>query len=64
MRAHLLDANGVITNTIVIDSLDLFPDWHLVDASIGGQIGDSIVNGIVVPLAGFTVSGTSTQGGS
>jgi hypothetical protein len=46
MRAHLLDAYGVIINTIVVDSLDVFPD--LVDADIGGTIGDRIENGEVV----------------
>lgn len=47
MDAHQLDANGVILNTIVVDSLDVLPD--LVDAAIGGQIGDSIINGIRIP---------------
>ena len=47
MNAHQLDANGVILNTIVVDSLDTFPD--LIDAAIGGQIGDSVVNGVLVP---------------
>src|SRR5471032_2526736 len=40
MRAHQLDANGTIVNTIVVDSLDVLPD--LVDASIGGSIGDRV----------------------
>ncbi len=47
MNAHILDENGVIINTIVVDSLDVFP--NLVDASIGGQKGDSVVNGEVIP---------------
>lgn len=47
MRAHHLDANGVITNTIMVPSLDFMEG--LVDASIGGQIGDSIINGQLVP---------------
>lgn len=47
MRAHQLAPNGVITNTIVVDSLDVFP--NLVDASIGGKIGDSIVDGLLIP---------------
>lgn len=47
MNAHQLDANGVILNTIVVDSLDVFP--NLVDASIGGSIGDRIINGAVIP---------------
>ena len=49
MNAHQLDVNGVITNTIVVDSIDVFP--CLVDASIGGTVGDSIVNGAIVPKA-------------
>lgn len=47
MKAHQLDADGFILNTIVVDSLDVFPD--LIDASIGGSKGDRIVNGGVVP---------------
>lgn len=47
MNAHQLDADGVILNTIVVDSLTVFP--HLVSASIGGSIGDKVVNGAVVP---------------
>lgn len=46
MRAHVIN-DGVIANTIEVDSLDVIPG--LVDASIGGSIGDSIVNGAVVP---------------
>jgi hypothetical protein len=37
MRAHVIE-NGVVTNTIVVDSLDVFP--NLIDADIGGTIGD------------------------
>lgn len=48
MNAHQLDADGVIKNTIVVDSLDVLP--NLVDASIGGKIGDSIVNGVLFPV--------------
>lgn len=47
MNAHQLDDNGVILNTIVVDDLDVIP--NLVDASIGGSIGDSIIGGTVVP---------------
>jgi hypothetical protein len=39
MNAHQLDANGVIINTIVVSSLDVFP--NLIDASQGGSIGDT-----------------------
>ena len=45
MNAHQLDAGGVIINTIVVDSLDAFP--NLVYASMGGQIGDRIVSGVI-----------------
>lgn len=48
MNAHMLDAHGVILNTIVVDSLDILPG--LVDASIGGSAGDSVVNGVLVRL--------------
>lgn len=47
MRAHLLDENGKITNTIDVPSLDFLP--NLVDALIGGGIGDSVINGVLVP---------------
>lgn len=46
MNAHQLDGMGVIINTIVVNALTDFP--NLVDASIGGSIGDSIINGAVV----------------
>ena len=39
MNAHQLDSNGVIINTILVDSLDVFP--NLIDASVGGVIGDT-----------------------
>lgn len=39
MNAHQLDASGVIINTIVVDSLDVFP--NLIEASVGGSIGDT-----------------------
>ncbi len=47
MNAHQLDADGVIINTIVVDSLDVFP--NLVDASIGGRRGDCVVDGMLIP---------------
>lgn len=49
MNAHLLNDAGVIINTIVVDSLDVFP--NLVDAEIGGVIGDSVINGVLIPKA-------------
>jgi hypothetical protein len=39
MRAHIIE-NGRVANTIVVDSLDVFPDMHLVDAEQGGKLGD------------------------
>jgi hypothetical protein len=39
MNAHQLDVNGVILNTIVVDSLNVFP--NLIDASVGGTAGDT-----------------------
>lgn len=47
MNAHQLDAQGVIINTIVVDTLVAFP--NLVSAAIGGAIGDRVVNGTVAP---------------
>lgn len=54
ITAHQLDHSGKIINTVVARSLSDLP--MLVDASIGGRIGDSIINGIVVktPLPSLT----------
>lgn len=38
MRAHVLDLNNIIVNTIVVHDLNFMP--NLIDASLGGQIGD------------------------
>lgn len=54
MNAHQLDAQGVIINTIVVDSLDILP--NLVSAAIGGGIGDTVVDGVAVPKAVEAVS--------
>jgi hypothetical protein len=49
MIAHQLGANGVILNTIVVDSINVFP--NLIEATEGG-IGWSYVNGqFVAPPA-------------
>ena len=37
MRAHIIE-NGVVVNTILVDSLDMLP--NLIDAELGGSIGD------------------------
>lgn len=38
MRAHVIENNKIV-NTIEVDNLDVFP--NLIDASLGGSIGDS-----------------------
>ena len=40
MRAHVIE-NGKVVNTIEIERLDLIPNLSLVDASLGGSIGDT-----------------------
>ena len=49
MNAHQVDAHGVIVNTIVVDSLTVFPG--LVDAAIGGTVGDIVRGGALIPKA-------------
>lgn len=46
MRAHVMDGI-LIVNTIEVASLDFIP--NLIDASIGGGIGDTIVDGVLIP---------------
>ena len=48
MRAHIIE-NGIVVNTIEVQSLDVLPG--LVDASIGGAIGDRYEDGNFVPPA-------------
>lgn len=48
MNAHELDQDGKIINTIVVRDLD-FPGKRLVDAALGGTVGDSVINGVLVP---------------
>lgn len=43
MRAHVANNDGLIMNTIIVDQLEN----GLIDASIGGGIGDSIINGVL-----------------
>lgn len=45
MKAHVIE-NGVVTNTIIVDSLDFLP--NLVEATEGG-IGWTYVNGVFTP---------------
>ena len=42
MRAHIIE-NGIVTNTIEVESLDFLP--NLVSAESGGTIGDRYENG-------------------
>lgn len=42
MRAHVIE-NGVVVNTIEVESLDFMPG--LVDAENGGSVGDIYANG-------------------
>lgn len=47
MNAHQLNENGLIINTIVVNDLSFLP--NLIDASIGGGIGDSVIDGVLIP---------------
>lgn len=48
MRAHVI-LNGVIHNTIEVDSMDFIPDQgYLIPAEEGG-IGDQYIDGTIVP---------------
>ena len=49
MKAHVLNSDGLIVNTIVIDSLEDMPGLNLIDASIGGSIGWLYINGELIP---------------
>mgnify|MGYP003658275126 FL=1 len=46
MKAHQLNEQGLIVNTIVVNDINVLP--NLIDASIGGGIGDSIINGMLI----------------
>lgn len=45
MRAHIIE-NGVVVNTVIVDSLDSLP--NLIDGSVGG-VGWSYVDGQLLP---------------
>lgn len=53
MRAHQLNEFGEILNTIRVESLNA--PW-LVDASIGGGIGDRIVDGVLIARPAVTTA--------
>ncbi len=44
MQAHIIE-DGIVVNTIEVLSLDALAGVDLVDASLGGKIGDSLVEG-------------------
>lgn len=46
MRTHIIDSMGKIINTIEVPSMSFLPG--LIDAAIGGNIGDSIVDGVLI----------------
>lgn len=50
MRAHVIEREKIV-NTIEIERLDLVPELRLIDASLGGKIGDRVVDGVVIPSA-------------
>jgi hypothetical protein len=52
MRAHILK-NGIVINTIEVESLSFMP--NLIDASIGGKIGDKYIDGQFVPVSSLPV---------
>jgi hypothetical protein len=52
MEAFVIDAQGLVVNKIIVDSLGQFPGMLLVDASGGGDIGWRFVDGhLVAPTA-------------
>lgn len=59
MRAHVIE-NGRVVNTIVVDTLDeprteALAGLELVDADLGGAIGDSYAAGVFTPTAAVVV---------
>lgn len=48
MRAAIIE-NGMVVNIIEIESLDMLEDVHLVDAGDAASIGDSYIDGEIVP---------------
>jgi len=53
MRAHIIE-NGVVVNTIEVEDLEVFP--NLIDAELGGQIGDAWDGENFVSPEGETIS--------
>jgi len=44
MQAHIIEG-GIVVNTVEVLSLDALPGVDLVDASLGGKIGDELIDG-------------------
>ena len=40
MRAHVIE-NGIVAMTIMVEGLNSMPGLHLVDAALGGSLGDA-----------------------
>lgn len=53
MRAHVIE-NGVVVNTIEVEDLEVFP--NLVDAELGGQIGDAWDDEVFTSPSGETLA--------
>ncbi len=61
MRAHLV-VNGVVVNTIIVDSLDALPSTTLVDADThGGGIGWIWDGEVLTPPSGPTTPQTTQR---
>lgn len=50
MRKHILE-DGIIVNTIEVDNNFQSSNMTLIDAEIGGSIGDLVTEGKVIPKA-------------
>ncbi|NDG04093.1 MAG: hypothetical protein EB121_01880 [Alphaproteobacteria bacterium] len=62
MRAHVIK-NGIVVNTIEVDSLDFLP--NLIDGETQGAIGDRYENGLFIkpePVVEIPFSVTMRQG--
>ena len=58
MRAHVIE-NGVVVNTIEVESLDFMP--NLVDGEKGGSVGDRYENGQFIKPEPFKPSPEEIQ---
>lgn len=58
MRAHIIE-NGVIVNTIEVEDLNSINNFFLIDASLGGRIGDKYEGGEFISQAPYNVVDTT-----